>query len=146
MLMRFDPFREFDRLLQQPGTRQRPAVMPMDAYRRGDTFVVSFDLPGINPDAVELTVDKNVLQVSVDRTWTPDEGDEVVVSERPQGHYSRQLLLGENLDAERVDARYEHGVLTLTIPVKEAAKPRKIAINVGDGTQAIPASSQASAA
>lgn len=146
MLMRFDPFRELDRLLQQPGTRQRPAVMPMDAYRRGDTFVVSFDLPGINPDAVELTVDKNVLQVSVDRTWSLDEGDEVVVSERPQGHYTRQLLLGENLDPEHIEARYEHGVLTLTIPVKEAAKPRKIAINVGDSTQAIPASSQTSAA
>jgi HSP20 family protein len=134
MLMRTDPFRELDRFAQQVlGTRTRPAVMPMDAYQDGDRFVVHFDLPGIEPSTIELTVEKNVLTVAADRQWQATEQQNVVVSERPQGHFSRQLFLGESLDAERVDASYDNGVLTVTIPVAEQAKPRKVQITAGNG-------------
>lgn len=137
MLMRFDPFRDLDRLVQPAGTRQRPTLMPMDAYRHGDRFVVHLDLPGIDPDTVELTVEKNVLTVSADRQWRPDEGDEVVVAERPQGHYSRQLFLGDTLDSDRIEAHYDRGVLTLGIPVAEAAKPRRISVSVSGRQDAV---------
>lgn len=140
MLMRFDPFRDLDRLasglMGQAGTWTR-ASMPMDAYRQGDRFVVHFDLPGIAPDSVELTVEKNVLTVSAQRQWNPENGTEVLVSERPQGSFSRQLFLGESLDVDHIEAHYEHGVLTVTIPVAEAAKPRKVAISAGGGQTAI---------
>lgn len=140
MLMRFDAFNDLDRLtgqlLGQVGTWTRTA-MPMDAYRQGDRFVVHFDLPGIAPDSVELTVEQNVLTVSAQRQWSPEEGTEVVASERPQGNFSRQLFLGESLDADHIEARYDNGVLTVTIPVAEAAKPRKVAISAGGGQTAI---------
>jgi HSP20 family protein len=133
MLMRFDPFRELDRLAGQVAqeSRQLPAVLPMDAYRRGETFVVHFDLPGANPESIELTVERNVLTVQAERSWPRQEGDEIVVAERPQGTFSRQLFLGETLDPDRVQANYENGVLTLTIPVAEAAKPRRVQISGG---------------
>ncbi|MCT2584274.1 Hsp20/alpha crystallin family protein [Actinophytocola gossypii] len=133
MLMRTDPFRELDRFAQQvfggPGTWSRPTAMPMDAYRSGDEFVVVFDLPGVDPDAVELVVERNVLTVKAERRPTTDEQVEMQVSERPLGAFSRQLFLGETLDSGRIDASYEAGVLTLRIPVLEAAKPRRISIN-----------------
>lgn len=130
MLMRTDPFRELDRLAQQAfGTMSRPAAMPMDAYRNGDTFLVQFDLPGVNPDAVELTVEKNVLTVRAERTKPSSEGVEMLVSERPQGTFTRQMFLGETLDTDKIEARYDAGVLTLTIPVAEQAKPRKVEIS-----------------
>ena len=135
MLMRFDPFRELDRLTQQAfgSNPMRPAVMPMDAYRHGDKFVVHFDLPGVNPDSIDLTVEKNVLTVSAERSWQPADGQEVVASERPQGKFSRQLFLGESLDAEHIEAGYDNGVLTITVPVAEQAKPRKVQISAGNG-------------
>jgi HSP20 family protein len=134
MLMRTDPFRELDRLAQQAfGTRLQPAVMPMDAYRDGDRFVVDFDLPGVETSSIDLTVEKNVLTVSAERQWRPGEQVQVVASERPQGNFRRQLFLGEGLDAERVEARYDNGVLTVTIPVAEQAKPRKVEVSGGDG-------------
>lgn len=138
MLMRFDPFRELDRLAQQPwragdGPTQ-PSVMPIDAYRRGDRFLVHFDLPGVDPSSVDLTIEKNVLQVQAERSWSREDGDEVVVSERPQGTFTRQLFLGEGLDSERIGASYDQGVLTVTIPVAEQAKPRKVEINTGGGS------------
>ncbi|WP_433275264.1 Hsp20/alpha crystallin family protein [Pseudonocardia xinjiangensis] len=134
MLMRTDPFRELDRLTQQvfgnaPGTWSRPTAMPMDAYRAGDQFVVAFDLPGVSPDAIDLDVERNVLTVKAERR--PAAGGEHVefqVAERPLGVFSRQLFLGDTLDADHIDATYEAGVLTLRIPVAEQAKPRKIAI------------------
>jgi HSP20 family protein len=133
MLLRTDPFRELDRLTQQmfgaPGTVARPSVMPMDAWRDGDEFVVEFDLPGVDPGAVELDVERNVLTVKAERP-TVNGNHELVAAERPRGVFSRQLILGDNLDVERVAARYESGVLTLRIPVAERAKPRKIAIDV----------------
>ncbi|MBW3580485.1 MAG: Hsp20/alpha crystallin family protein [Actinobacteria bacterium] len=134
MLIRTDPFRELDRLAQQAfGTRTRPAAMAMDAYRQGDRFVVHFDLPGVEPSSIDLTVEKNVLNVSAERRWQPSDDQEILASERPQGTFSRQLMLGESLDAERVEASYDNGVLTVTIPVAEQAKPRKVEISSGGG-------------
>jgi HSP20 family protein len=130
MLMRFDPFRELDRLVSAPWGRTRP-VVPMDAYRRGDQFVVHFDLPGIDPETIDLTVEKNVLTVSAERQSTLEEGDETLVTERFHGEFSRQLFLGEALDAERIQARYEHGVLTVTVPVAEQSKARKVEVTTG---------------
>ncbi|WP_459644991.1 Hsp20/alpha crystallin family protein [Kineococcus sp. NUM-3379] len=128
MLMRTDPFRELDRLTQQfLGTSARPAVMPMDAWRTGDEFVVEFDLPGVDPDSVELDVERNVLTVKAQRPV--HEGTaEMVAAERPRGVFSRQLILGDNLDTERIQAGYRNGVLSLHIPVAEKAKPRRIQI------------------
>lgn len=128
MLMRTDPFRDLDRITQQVfGTATRPAVMPMDAWRDGDKFTVEFDLPGIEPSSIDLDVERNVLTVKAERpSFEADR--ELLASERPRGIFSRQLILGDNLDTERVFASYEGGVLTLTIPVAEKAKPRKISI------------------
>src|SRR4051794_30268423 len=136
MLMRTDPFRELDRLTQQVfGTAARPAAMPMEAYRKGDTFYVQFDLPGIDRDSIELTVEQNVLTVHAQRPATTADDVELVVSERPAGSFSRQVFLGDTLDAEQLSADYTAGVLTLTIPVHEAAKPRKVEISSGDARQ-----------
>ena len=138
MLMRTDPFRELDRLTQQvfgptAGTWSRPTAMPMDAYRAGDQFVVAFDLPGVDPDAIELDVERNVLTVKAERRpVVTGEHVEMQVAERPLGVFSRQLFLGDTLDTDRIDASYDAGVLTLRIPIAERAKPRKIAINSGD--------------
>ena len=138
MLMRTDPFRELDRLTQQvfgnsTGTWSRPTAMPMDAWRSGETFVVAFDLPGVDPDAIELDVERNVLTVKAERRpVTARDEVEMQVAERPLGVFSRQLFLGDTLDAEHIAADYEAGVLTLRIPVAEKAKPRKITITAGD--------------
>jgi HSP20 family protein len=145
MLMRFDPFRELDRVTQQLWSGTRPAVMPMDAYRHGEEFVVNFDLPGVDPGSIDLTVEKNVLTVSAQRGWQPAEGEQVLASERPQGTFSRQLFLGESLDTEHIAAAYNNGVLTLRIPVAEAAKPRKVEIASGGNGTAITAESSATA-
>ena len=133
MLMRTDPFRDLDRLTQQVfGTAARPAAMPMDAYRKGTDFYVHFDLPGVNPDSIDLTVEQNVLTVRAERTSLAPDAAELIVSERPAGTFTRQLFLGETLDAEAIAADYHTGVLTLTIPVREAAKPRKLTITSSD--------------
>lgn len=132
MLMRTDPFRELDRFTQQvfgtPGTWSRPTAMPMDAYRHGDDFVVVFDLPGVDPGAIDLDVERNVLTVRAERRPTAGEGVEMQVAERPLGVYSRQLFLGDTLDTDRIHASYDAGVLTLRIPVAERAKPRRITV------------------
>ena len=129
MLMRTDPFRELDRLTQQVlGTAARPAVMPMDAWRDGDHFVVALDLPGVAPDSIDVDVERNVLTVRAERKPWSDEGRQVVAAERPTGVFSRQLFLGDTLDLDHVEAHYDAGVLTLTIPVAERAKPRKVEI------------------
>ncbi|GGO46536.1 hypothetical protein GCM10012287_17130 [Streptomyces daqingensis] len=133
MLMRTDPFREFDRLTQQVfGTQHRPAGMPMEAYRAGDDFVIHFDLPGVAPESIDLDVERNVLTVHAERRSPAPEDAELIAAERPSGKFSRQLFLGDTLDADRVDAAYEAGVLTLRIPVAEQAKPRKIQISGGE--------------
>ena len=145
MLMRYDPFRDFDRLAQQlTGGSARQPAMPMDAYRHGDRFLVHFDLPGVDPSSIELTVEKNVLTVSAERSWQRREQDEVLVAERPQGQFSRQLFLGEGLNPDGIEANYDHGVLTLTVPVAEQAKQRKVQVTSGGGgAQAIQAESSA---
>jgi len=133
MLMRTDPFRELDRLTQQVfGTHSRPAAMPLDAYRNGDHFVVHFDLPGVDVDSIDLTVEKNVLTVHAQRERLADDGAEMVMAERPSGVFSRQLFLGESLDTDRIAANYVNGVLTLRIPVAERAKPRRLNITRGE--------------
>lgn len=134
MLMRTDPFRELDRLTQQVfgAAAGRPSVMPMDAYRKGDQFFVHFDLPGVDPESIDLTVEKNVLTVKAERAVNVADGAETLVAERPSGTFTRQLFLGDTLDAERIEADYSAGVLSLTIPVHEAAKPRKVEITSGD--------------
>jgi HSP20 family protein len=133
MLMRTDPFREIDRLTQQVfGTTARPAVMPMDAWRDQDTFMVAFDLPGVQPDSIELDVDRNVLTVKADRSL-PGEGEELVAAERPRGVFTRQIMVGDSLDTDRIEADYTAGVLSLRIPVAEKAKPRKITIGSRGG-------------
>jgi HSP20 family protein len=128
MLMRFDPFREVDRLTEAMLERASPPRMAMDAYRHGDKFLVHFDLPGIDPGSIEVTVEKNVLAVRAVRVAERAEEDEVVIAERPQGTFGRQVFLGEGLDPEHIEARYDSGVLTLTIPVAEQAKPRRVEI------------------
>jgi HSP20 family protein len=134
--MRTDPFRELDRLSQQlfgtNGTTWRPAVMPMDAYRQDEQFVVHFDLPGVDPSSIDINVERNVLTVKTERTPAYGEDVELQVAERPRGVFSRQLFLGDTLDADHVEARYDAGVLTLRIPIVEKAKPRKIEI-AGNG-------------
>ena len=141
MVMRFDPFRELDRLSEQMGASQARRSFPMDALRRGDQFFVHFDLPGVEPDSIELTVERNVVTVRAERNFDLQEGDEVIVAERPQGTYSRQIFLGETLDAENIEASYEAGVLTLTIPVAEAAKPRRVQVGGSTTPQTIEAES-----
>ncbi|WP_179382412.1 Hsp20/alpha crystallin family protein [Streptomyces sp. SA15] len=132
MLMRTDPFRELDRLAQQVfGTPTGPSAMAMDAYRSGDEFLVHFDLPGIDPESIELDVERNVLNVRAERRSPAPEDAEMVVAERPTGNFTRQLFLGETLDTDRIDASYDAGVLTLRIPVAEQAKPRRIQITGG---------------
>jgi len=133
MLLRTDPFRDLDRLFEQfTGTTNRPAAMHVDAEREGDTFYVYFDLPGVDPDSIDLTVERNVLQVRAQRQRLSKEGVETVISERPMGVFSRQLFLGDTLDTENLRAAYDNGVLTLEIPVSDKAKPRRIAISAGD--------------
>ncbi|KQH76112.1 MULTISPECIES: Hsp20/alpha crystallin family protein [Mycobacterium] len=137
MLMRTDPFRELDRFAQQVlGTAARPAVMPMDAWREGEEFVVEFDLPGIEADSLDIDIERNVVTVRAERPGVnPDR--EMLASERPRGVFSRQLVLGENLDTERIAASYDEGVLRLRVPVAEKAKPRKISVGRSESREAI---------
>ncbi len=138
MLMRTDPFRELDRLTQQmfgsEGTLARPSVMPMDAWRDGETFHVEFDLPGVDPSSIDLDVERNVVTVRAERSIRPIDA-ELIAAERPRGIFSRQLVLGDNLDTGNISARYDDGVLALQIPVAEEAKPRKIAVTSGKSEQ-----------
>lgn len=138
MLLQSDPFRDLDRLTQQVfGTAARPTSMPLDAWRDGDDFVVEFDLPGIDPERLDIDVERNVLTVRAERLSRMPDAANVVAAERPWGTFSRQLVLGNALDTDKVDADYTAGVLRLRIPIAEQAKPRKIRIgsrdSAGDG-------------
>lgn len=129
MLMRTDPFRDLDRLAESVfGTATRPAVMPMDAYRDDNTFVIHLDLPGIDADSIDLTVERSVLTVHAERKRPSDDDAERVVGERTYGTFSRQMFLGDTLDVDRLEADYVDGVLSIRIPVAEQAKPRRIEI------------------
>jgi HSP20 family protein len=129
MLVRSDPFRQLDRLAEQVfGTVARPAAMPMDAWRQGHDFVLEFDLPA----SIDLDVERNVLTVRAERRPSTGPDVELVASERPRGVFSRQVILGDALDTDSITAAYTGGVLRLTIPVAERAKPRKIAISTDE--------------
>ncbi|HEY7068805.1 MAG TPA: Hsp20/alpha crystallin family protein [Acidimicrobiales bacterium] len=130
MLMRFDPFRELDRWADQVNqvARQATSSMAMDAVRHGDQVFVNFDLPGVDPESIDLTVERDTLTVTAVRRFDRAEGDEVLANERPQGTFTRRLLLGDILDTGRLEAAYDHGVLSITIPVSEKAQPRKIEV------------------
>ena len=137
MLLQFDPFRELDK-------RNSAPALPMDAVRRGETVHVYLDLPGVAADSIDIEVERNVLTVKAERRWVREEGDQVLAGERRQGTFVRRLLLGDTLDGERVAAEYVDGVLNLTIPVAETAKPRKVAVGGASGeAQAIEAESEA---
>ncbi|MFC0526980.1 Hsp20/alpha crystallin family protein [Phytohabitans kaempferiae] len=144
MLMRIDPFHKLDRLTQTllagnpSGTWSRPAAMPIDTYRAGDEFLVAFDLPGVAPDAIEIDVERNVLTVRAERR-PPELGDsaQLHLSERPLGVFSRQLLLSDALDTDRIQASYDNGVLLVRIPIAEQAKPRKVAVTSATDRKAI---------
>lgn len=129
-VMRFDPFRDFDRLSEQLAgpLRGAPRSVPIDVYRRGDKFQIHLDLPDVDPDAIELTVEQTVLTIKAERHFDRREGDEILVSERPQGTFTRQLMLAESLESDKLEANYDRGVLTITIPVAEHAKPRRVPV------------------
>lgn len=133
MLMRFDPFREVDRFAEQvdQALRRGTATMPMDAVRRGDRVLVTFDLPGVDPEAIDVTVERDTLTVTAVRRFERSEDDEVLANERPQGTFLRRVLLGDSLDTSQLEAAYDHGVLSVTIPVAAQAQPRKIAVSGG---------------
>ncbi|MEU9508736.1 Hsp20/alpha crystallin family protein [Micromonospora sp. NPDC048170] len=141
MLMRTDPFREIDRITEQFfGTAARPAVMPLDAYRDGDWFYAAFDLPGVDPDSIDCTVERNVLTVRAERRRPAGDNVELVAAERPMGTFTRRLFLGDTLDTEKLEAGYDSGVLTLRIPVAERAKPRRVTVTAtGNGRKEIDA-------
>ena len=138
MILRFDPFRDLDRLTQQLWQQPlgRPSIMPMDAYRDGDRFVVCLDLPGIEPGSLDVTVDRSLLTVSAQRYRQPSQTQQVIAAERPTGSFQRQIQLSDGLDTDKVDARYDNGVLKVTIPIADAAKPRKVEISSGGPTKA----------
>jgi HSP20 family protein len=146
MLMRFDPFREVDRFAEQvdQALRRTTASVPMNAVREGDRVFITFDLPGVDPDAIDVTVERDVLTITATRQFEPSEGQEVLAAERPQGTYTRRVLLGESLDASKLEAAYDLGVLSITIPVAEQAQPRKIAVGGGQGRAPIEAQSHES--
>jgi HSP20 family protein len=118
--------------------------MPMDAVRHDQHVELSFDLPGVAPESIDVEVERNVLTVSAERTWSPAEGASVLVRERPSGAVTRRVTLGESLDGNRLEASYDAGVLTVTVPVAEQAKPRKVEIHVGapEAVDAVEAGSQ----
>lgn len=144
-LVRSDPFRDVDRLFQQlwgtsPGNGMRSMAMPMDAYRKDDSFLIRLDLPGVTVDSVDLTVEDNVLTIKAERPAPPrSDRVESVIAERPYGTFTRQVFLGTNLDTENIRAEYEAGVLTLAIPVAEHAKPRRIEVTDRSETQQLSA-------
>lgn len=129
MLVRFDPFQDADLLFDGRYGRRAAPPMPIDAYRRGEAFFVHVDVPGVDPDTIELTVEDDVLSVKAERTWQEQEGDELFACERPQGTFERDVYLGPSLDRDHVEARVENGVLTVRVPVLEAARHHKIPIS-----------------
>jgi len=134
ILMRADPFGDVDRLFRQMvGTAARPAPMPLDAWRSGNEFRLQFDLPGVDPDSIDVTVERNELTVRAERRRPQTEGAELLINERPAGVFTRQMFLGEGLDTDALEARYDDGVLTIRVPVAEQAKPRKIEVSAGNG-------------
>jgi len=142
-----DPFRQMDRLTSQlmSGTRT-PMAMPMDVWQSGDGYHVCLDLPGVDPGSVEVTAERNMLTVRAERKPEFSEGDQVLVAERSQGSFTRQLQLGDAVDAQHVQASYANGVLCLTIPAAPQSQPRRIEIQQGQAQQQIEVNSEQDAA
>ncbi len=136
MATRFDPFQEMDRLMGQVlGSQRASASMPMDLYRSGDHYVLHVDLPGADPGSIDVNVDDRTLTIRAQRTARTEDAVQWLAKERPVGTYARQLTVGRGLDLDSIAASYADGVLTLTIPVAEEAKPRRIEVTTG-GTPA----------
>jgi HSP20 family protein len=136
MALGYDPFREYEQLVQQLLSGGRvPRSFPMDAYRRGETFIVHLDLPGVDPGSIDVTVESGMLTVSAERRFEQEDQDEIIVKERPQGRFNRDLRLGSAIDVDNIGASYEGGVLTLTLPVSERAKPRTIQVQASTEAQ-----------
>ena len=134
--MQFDPFRDADRLTAQllgtlPGSARAPLVMPMDLYRSGDHYVLHADLPGVDPGSVDISVDGGILTVKAQRSERTELDVQWLASERFTGSFMRQLTLGQDIDADHIAATYQNGVLTVTLPLAERAKPRRIQITPG---------------
>lgn len=143
MLMRTDPFRDFERFTEGLLNRQTGTWMPMDAYRHGDVFTVHVDMPGVDPDSIDLTVEQNELTVAAEPQRTVQEGAQWLIRERPTGRYVRRLFVGDNLDTDHIDAEYTHGVLVLRLPLRESAKPRRVEVRASDTQRAVEAGSSA---
>lgn len=132
MTMNFDPFRDLDRVANIFfDGRQSPRLMPMDLYRDGDHYIIACDLPGIDPGSVDIDVDGQLLTIRAERTLTNDAAVKWITRERQSGSFLRQLNLGQGIDTDRITANYDNGVLSVTIPVSEQAKPRRIEIESG---------------
>ncbi|HEY8547625.1 MAG TPA: Hsp20/alpha crystallin family protein [Acidimicrobiales bacterium] len=144
MLVRFDPFRELDRLTEQFDQlwRRASSTVPFDAVRHDNEVTIQVDLPGVDPEDIDLTVERDTLTISATREWQREDGDEVLAAERPHGTFTRRVLLGESLDTSRLEADYDKGVLTIRVPVAETAQPRKITVGAG-ANRAIDATSSA---
>ena len=143
-VLRFDPFRDFDRLTEQllgapSGSARVPRFMPMDLYRSGDHYVLHADLPGVDPGSIDVNVENGTLTLKAQRSERTGDGVQWIASERATGAFMRQLALGEGIDAEKISATYANGVLTVSLPIAERAKPRQISVSVQDHGTAITA-------
>ena len=143
-MLRFDPFRDLDRLTEQllgtsAGSARAPHFMPMDLYRSGDHYVLHADLPGVDPGSIDVSVDNGVLSVRAERSGRSEDGVDWLTSERFAGRYMRRLTLGDGIDTDAITASYDNGVLTLTIPVAEKARPRRIEVAAHGGGHAVEA-------
>jgi HSP20 family protein len=143
-VLRFDPFSDLDAwtrslLTGQTGSSRTPRFMPMDLCKINDHYVLTADLPGVDPGSVDVSVDNGMLTISAHRTARSEESAQWLANERFFGSYRRQLSLGEGIDAEKISATYENGVLTCTIPLAEKAKPRKIDVAHSAGRKSIEA-------
>lgn len=136
----FDVFAQFDRLTSSAfDTARAPRVMPVDLFREGDQYILSADMPGIDPESVDLDLDGQLLTIRAERHAPASEQVKWLAHERPYGSYMRQFTLGDGVDVERIAANYEHGVLSVIIPVAERAKPRKIAVASTDRSKEVSA-------
>lgn len=125
----YDPFRDLDRLASGLfDTRRGPRRMPMDLYRDGDHYVLTADMPGVDPGSVDIDVDGQLLTIRAERSLTSGDGVKWITREREAVSFLRQLNLGQGIDTENIKANYSNGVLSVTIPVSEKAKPRKIEV------------------
>ncbi|MEU4342669.1 Hsp20/alpha crystallin family protein [Nocardia sp. NPDC023852] len=145
-MLRFDPFHDIDTVARQllgetAGTARAPRFMPMDLFRAGDHYVLNADMPGVDPGSIDVSVDSGTLTLRAQRTVSSEEGVQWIASERFAGTYMRQLSLGGNVDADKINATYNNGVLSVTIPIAERAKPRRIEISGGSQPKTIEAQS-----